>query len=334
MLKRLCSFLILFGFALASVTPAYADHCNEAKTIFGDNYTLAEGDSVECNLVVMGGNVSIEEGATIPGNVVVWGGDVEIAGTVEEDVTVMGGNVDLQSTAHIQGRLTTIGGSLSRDEGAQVDGGENRGLAPSRFVPNFSAELRPFEFLFNLLGQLFMIGFLTVGAAAVALFISVLLPDNLARVSAAIGEAPVMAGFLGMLSTVAIPMILGLVTLMTLFCLSPITLVGALMLGAASLLGWFAVGHFIGMRLLTTFAPQQVNPALATALGTVLITFSALFINLFPCIGWLFGFALSSIGLGAVILTRFGTQPYFNTPAPYSAPPSPPPAMVDETPPA
>jgi len=29
-----------------------------------------------------------------------------------------------------------------------------------------------------------------------------------------------------------------------------------------------------------------------------------------PCLGWLFGWIVGLAGLGAVVLTRFGTQPY------------------------
>jgi len=51
-----------------------------------------------------------------------------------------------------------------------------------------------------------------------------------------------------------------------------------------------------------------------------------------PCVGWVFPAIAGMVGLGAVILTRFGTQPYPQA-APFEAAP-PPPAPAVPAPPA
>jgi len=49
---------------------------------------------------------------------------------------------------------------------------------------------------------------------------------------------------------------------------------------------------------------------LSAALGTFVLNFVTNGIGFIPCIGWLVPFMVSMLGLGAVFLSRFGTQPY------------------------
>jgi hypothetical protein len=51
---------------------------------------------------------------------------------------------------------------------------------------------------------------------------------------------------------------------------------------------------------------------LAAALGVFIITFLS---RLPFCLGGIFGVMIGAIGLGAVLLTRFGTRPYPDQPA-------------------
>ncbi|MEN6482120.1 MAG: hypothetical protein ABFD29_08090, partial [Anaerolineaceae bacterium] len=41
-----------------------------------------------------------------------------------------------------------------------------------------------------------------------------------------------------------------------------------------------------------------------------ILTIIARLVAMIPCVGWLFGFVLAMIGLGAVVLTRFGVKNY------------------------
>ena len=50
-----------------------------------------------------------------------------------------------------------------------------------------------------------------------------------------------------------------------------------------------------------------------------------------PCVGWVAPVVLGAIGLGAVTLTRFGTQPYLPG-APTTPPSEPGPMLTDGTP--
>jgi hypothetical protein len=316
--------LALFVLPLTFVGPAYASSCNTAQSVFGDSYTLGKGQTLNSNLVVFGGNVTIEAGATVNCSVVVFGGNVEIAGAIDEDVTVIGGNVDLHSTAVVSGKLSTVGGSISRDEGATVQGGESQGFdqtwgSPRIYLP---ASLRIFDPVFLLIQSVFSIVFSAIAMGLLALLVVLFWPDQTARVSAAITTAPAASGGLGLLTLIAVPVLI-VVTAITL-CLLPFSFVGALIFAAAIIFGWMALGMLVGARLTAALKWHTLSPAVSAGIGTLLFTLVANIIGSVPCVGWVVPLMLAAIGLGAVTLTRFGTQPYLpNLPMRPTPPPAP-----------
>ena len=319
----LVSVLALFAFIvpLTFVGPAYASHCTSAQSVFGDSYTLGKGQTLNSNLVVFGGNATIEEGATVNCSVVVFGGNVEIAGTVDEDATIIGGNVDLRSTAVINGKLSTVGGSISRDEGAQIKGGESQGFdqtwgRPRIYLPT---PFRIFDPVFYLVQSVFSVVFSAIAMGLLALLVVLFWPDQTARVSAAITTAPGAAGGLGLLTLIAVPVLI-VVTAITL-CLLPFSFVGALIFAAAIIFGWMALGMLVGARLTAALKWHTLSPAVSAGIGTLLFTLAANIIGSVPCVGWVVPVMLAAIGLGAVTLTRFGTQPYLSS---LPMPPNPP----------
>ncbi len=346
MKRFLLTLLLAFGLLFASAAPAWADDGGGGKVIFGDNFTLKDGETIDGDLVVLGGNVTVEDGATVTGNLVVMGGNVELAGLVHRDTTVIGGSVSLRDTAVIEGALSTAGGSVSREEGAQVLGGEHQGFDVER--PRVPTAPSPFTAVLNLLGQTVWAGVLAVLAGVLALALMVFLPTQTTRVSAALAAAPLESGLLGFLTLLAVPVVM-LMALLTL-CLSPLTVVGSVLYGAAILFGWVALGHTLGTRTAQALKQYTINPVVWAAGGTFVLTlavnllgvmahFGDLLSNyggwpialMLGCVNFLLPLTLASLGMGAVMLTRFGSQPYFKAQpaAPTPTPPAPP---VIETP--
>jgi hypothetical protein len=65
-MKKIVSLLLAVFILPALFTgAAYANHCNTAQSVFGTNYTLTNGQTLNSNLVIFGGNATIEEGATV-----------------------------------------------------------------------------------------------------------------------------------------------------------------------------------------------------------------------------------------------------------------------------
>ena len=136
-------FLVLGLLILALLIPqtAQAAGPKDDKVIFGSNYTLAEGETLNGDLVVFGGNVTLERDSTVNGDVVAMGGRVSVDGTINGNLVAMGGYLEIKSHANINGEVTALGSSVERYEDAQISGN----IVTSDDIPfefNFPAQLQ------------------------------------------------------------------------------------------------------------------------------------------------------------------------------------------------
>jgi len=302
---------------LASAAPALAfeGRLPDGQVVFGEDFTLAAGETLDGDLVVFGGDVTLEEDSRVDGDVVVWGGDVEVAGVVEGQVAAFGGNVALLETAVIDGDLAVIGGQVSREEGARVRGQQvvnpwqaGRWSTWPMFIPTppdlpdplhglgMSARAA-FRFLWRGL-RLLLTAALMAGLAGL---VTVLWPQAAMRVGRACAQAPLPTFGMGLL-TVAV-----VAALLISICLTVIGLVAVVAVAVAAVFGWLALGILIGERLLEA---RSVHPFWPAALGAGLLTLLSGLLGLIPCVGWMGSFLIACVGLGAVVLTRFGMQDY------------------------
>jgi hypothetical protein len=128
----------------------------------------------------------------------------------------------------------------------------------------------------------------------------------------------VVSGLAGMLTAVAVPslivLLIPLSILLTLVCIGllgfPIMILLALGLVFGGLLGWVAVGTWLGVRLFGHGKDDHI--VRAAGLGTGLLTLIISVLGFIPFIigESLLAAAVIFIGLGAVALTQFGMKPY------------------------
>ncbi len=321
---------------LAVAVPAYAAGLRDDRVVFGDDVTVGEGEVLQGDVVVFDGNATILKDATVTGSVLVFGGNADLsegtvvenavavlggnahlAGRVEEDLIVAGGTARLEGTASVGGELVSLGGSVSRDPSAVVEGGvTERGPFPRIFI------WRGFEF------QVIGVVINAFVLAALALLVALFLPNHTARVAEAISRAPAMSGGMGLLTGVAAPILMVLMAIT--LCLIPLSVAGALVFAAALLMGWIGLGTLVGNRLGASFKWESLGPAGTAAVGTFLFTLVVQGLGLIPCLGWLVELAAWLVGLGAVVLTRFGRQAYLPTPTAPAPPAQPaPPAPLE-----
>ncbi|MGQ0600082.1 MAG: bactofilin family protein [Anaerolineales bacterium] len=346
-MKKLLIGLLLMTLLLAvGVSTVFASGLAD-RTIWGGNNVIQSGQTVSGNLTIFGGNTTIEDGARVTGDMTVMGGNTTLAGTVEGDVVVFGGSVDLQSTAVIEGNLIRSGGSVNGQEGYEVQGSEVTGFEGNfdqlpipiplpDFVDVPEARFSPVNYALTLLWEVFTAFGLAVVAGMLAIVVMLFMPDQTTRVTAAIGSTPMLSGLVGLLTLLAVPIVAVVIAIT--ICLSPLSLIGMLVYALALFFGWLAFGILFGDRLATALRWPFLSPVVSAALGTFIITLLVNGINLVPGVGGLFSFlawlVVASIGLGAVVLTRFGTRPYLSTPV--SGPPAPaaPPPPLPFEPPA
>lgn len=339
---RMISLVLVAVLVCLPIFPAAAsDGKVPGQFVFGQSFTLKNGQTMNGDLMVFGGSATIEEGATVDGNVVVFGGSLTIHGIVTHDAVIFGGTATLGTTAHIYGSLSALGSTLDRTEGALVDGQVNNGNihfgnGQNSYIPPAVAPVDPFASFMNFAINPFLSGVANVIGQSVilallAMLLMLFLAQRADRVAHAIIAQPLTAGGLGLLTLVAVPVILvalGLLSILiiTLIITVPLMVVVAMALGMALLFGWIAVGYEVGQRF-TKAIHQEWHPALSAGLGTFALTLIAASLTAIPvlnCIGWLLPFLLSVAALGGVLLTRFGTQTVLAPrDQPVSVPPKP-----------
>jgi hypothetical protein len=263
--------------------------------IFGDNYTLAAGQIADSSLVVFGGNVIVEAGASVANDLLVIGGNVEMDGSVGGNVVVIGGNLDLGPTAVVEGDLITPSGNVLRDPAAIVRGNQVTEVNMGEFR-NMRTHWGD-----RWLGSVWA-GLQTLGLLAAALLLVLFVPANLRRTADTIVARPAVSGGVGLLTLIVLPFAL-LITLIT--CIVPGLLLLVVIL--ACVYGWVALGLVLGNRLAEAFK-QEWSPLATALLGTLALSVLTAVLGWIPCVGWLAGIAAGSVGLGATILSRFGTE--------------------------
>lgn len=277
------------------------------RLVLGGTYTLAEGETLQGDLVIAGGSVTLETGSQVQGDILMMGGSLRADGLVSGEILALGGQVSLGENAIVEGSVNMLGGRLDRAAGSQVLGEQGftlpspvlPGLPENFSLPQLNAGISPLWKVFWILMRSFL-------WAAAALLVTLFLPRATRKVGQAISQQPVVAGGLGCLITMVAPVILFLIGITIIGI--PISLLAALVLVVAWFYGLIAVGLEVGTRLCGAFKQEWAMPVSA-AVGVFLLTIVInSFDALIPCVGWIFPVLVGVVGLGAVLLTRFGTR--------------------------
>jgi hypothetical protein len=336
--RRLFIWLVLLLTAglLLPITPVLADDDSppgdDGIVIWNEDYTLEEGERLNGNLVVFNGDVTLEADSRVEGSVIIWNGSVEAEGVVDEDVVVSGGDIYLGADAHVKGNVVcSLNCDMEREEGARVEGvfTEGNPLGDLHIERVYGIPLQmpsPHTFWVSGPGQAlrwalkFIRGVAAVlVVAAVAGLVALIWPHPTAQIGRTMIEAPWHSLGIGLLTVAAATMLIIVLTIT--ICLAPVAALAALALGAAGLFGWIGIGAVVGERLLqalnatasTRGGAHGIAPLWAAGLGTLVITLIGAGLSEAFCLaplGWLVISILGCLGLGAVVLTRFGTTAY------------------------
>lgn len=327
--------LLLTVWPVAALAASPEAPRGDDRIIAGGTFTLAAGETHYGSLLVLGGVVSLEEGSRLVGDIVILGGTVTVEGEITGSMIAIGGVVRLTATVLIQGDLIAPGSVVTRDPAAVVEGQIiTQFVAPQRpaspavppvpdvpsvpdvpALPSAPAAPAPLEALgvvFSPLVQGFWFLLRAMVFAALAVVVSVFMPAHIQHTRAALVGQPLVSGGLGLLVLLAlmpVAFFLGITIL-----LLPVAALLVLAVGVAVLFGWVALGDEIGQRVGLAFR-QTWSPAAQVGVGTFVLTFlagslGAVFVEFF---GALVTFLLAALGLGGVVLTRFGTRAYVSS---------------------
>jgi hypothetical protein len=258
---------------------------------------------VEGDLTAIGSRVIFDESAFVEGDAFLIGEMVEVRGQIEGDLQLSGATAVLANSARIGGEiedcLETSG--LVRDERMDASA-----LIPCK-VPPEGNSVSPVLAL--VVGSVFLTG---LTALAVTIF-----PYQISQIEAAIRRRSgrtlgfglaLLAIFIGL--TGAVLLALAFVQPL-LLVLIPIYLVFVLVMGFASLAGSITLSIILGDWLLKRLGNAHPLPLLSALLGALLLLLPVTVLAALPATGTISFFltvAISAIGLGAALDTRFGTR--------------------------
>lgn len=351
MKKNIKSLIVLLALLLipTSAVLAQSPNSNGDIFLFGQNYTLESGETLDGNVAVIGGNIVIEKDAVVNGDTVLVGGNLKMDGsaggdvvlvggnltvsdTVDGNVVVVGGQILLTETAVVEGDVTTMGGQIKKEPGAEIKGNTVNNAPPvelpevpevpsvpsvpnSPSVPSVEVNTNPLWEAAGVLGR-------AIALALIGMLLTLFLQPQLDRAASSAMQQPMLAGGFGLLTLLLGPV--AIVILAVTILLIPVALIAALILPLAWLFGMIALGQEVGDRFAKA-VNQTWAPVLATGLGTFLLVLVTGVVGMIPCVGWLPSFLVTLLAVGTTAMTFFGTR---------SAPGQLPPAPVEIIPPA
>jgi hypothetical protein len=300
---------------LLMATPLLADGPDGDVVIWGDNYTLPAGQTIEGDLLVYGGNVVLESDSRVERNVTLFGGELDAAGRIDGDVTVWGGNATIRASATVRGQVMSIGGKITREEGADIRGEEWEGLpfrTPRLPVPPSTPVIRQYRdwesrWLSNV-SNVFRSTFGMIVLVVLGILVVVFIPQHTETVAETIVKAPLQSALTGVVAWIAVPVVA--IVLAITICLSPVAALWLLVGGVALLFGWIAAGLLLGVRVLRAITKSEPNPVAAVAVGVLILSL----LSFVPCVGTLMAVVVLTWSMGAVAYSFFGTRSYDEPP--------------------
>jgi hypothetical protein len=255
---------------------------------FGGTVVIGPGEVLCGDLTSFGGTVEIE--GEIRGNVTAFGGSVIIGGDVNGDIRLYGGNVVLRNGSQVHGNVDLYGGSEQREKNTLL-------------VGSTIDHTRHFWW-FNGIGEFSFPLWPILAWVALGMILIKLLPEHVMFVRTTAATKKRRSIIIGLLSVLLAPAVL--VILIALILPIPLAIILVLGLVAAWALGTVAIGWIVGEHIIRAVAPQH-----NTRLMQVVVGLAALeLLGSLPYIGWLISVGAGLLGLGAVLLSRFGTRLY------------------------
>jgi hypothetical protein len=249
------------------------------------------------NVVKIGSDVTIEEGTKVH-NVLVIGGQVTVDGVVENNIAALGGSVVLTRTAVVRGNVFALGGIVVRGRGAEVHGNVteiNADDISSAIANALSEEWEGWSWIFAIVSVAIFLGVLLLTVITVFL-----IPKPVRLIASAVKGKPFKATVWGLA---------GLVLVVPLAVLLAVSVVGIVLIPlemaivlCAVLIGFISVSQLVGQKLFTILKKQDQSLMRETIWGLIILWL----IGWIPYVGWMVKVCAIVLGLGGVLLTRFG----------------------------
>ncbi|HSQ15554.1 MAG TPA: hypothetical protein VLQ94_04530, partial [Candidatus Binatia bacterium] len=254
------------------------------------------------DVVAIRGNVRIGAGSSSRQVTAVLGSvELEPGATVEREVVAVGGNVHVASGAHVGNDAVSIGGEVSIDQGGTVDGQEVSVSVPGvgsliGLASPGPAATKGTSFGWRITQAIakFVVFFL------LALLLRAVAPARLDRVTASLTRAPLRDVLVGLLGTIAMPVLTVLLAVTIVgILLIPVQLIAILI---AAVLGYSALALLVGRAI--PIGERKADTVIQLAIGTGIVVL----VSEIPIVGVMAMISAWLLVFGAVLRSR-GGQP-------------------------
>ncbi len=251
------------------------------------------------DVVVFGGIGEVE--GRVNGSVVVFGGSAKVSGLVNGDVVVFGGSANIESTAKVNGDVVVIGGVLNREDGSMVEGdvvvlgGGNLSPGDELITPDLGMITRGFHLTA-------IMTWLVLGFIITLLFTRPV--ENTVKYAIDRPIQSLLSGFLFHVASLLICVILTVILIGI-----PLAFLGAIIWLLISVFGTVVGFVLMGRLVWDKFRKGYANILLILMTGILIMGI----IRFVPfLIGWTIWQLWGMAGIGATVLSRFGSnKPWF-----------------------
>ncbi len=277
----------------------------------GPALVLGEGSVARRQLVAVGRDLEVRGEAS--SDVAAFDGSVHVTGTVAGDVIVLGGSVELAPTARVEGDVFALGGTVETAPGATIAG---RAVSYPTASSAWITLLEGPAIGLSAASPLVLGGKLALLASwlALAMVFFAASGRNVLSTSAGVAAEPLRSFVAGLVGVIA------LVLTAVLFSAFAAALVGVPLLVLAVMLAlvlklwgmvavFHATGDWVSRRVL-----RRTPRALTAATVGLLVLGTLKFV---PYLGvWVWS-AATFLGVGATLITKFGSREPWFAPAAY-----------------
>ena len=279
------------------------------QLIIARNFSIPPGCILEGDIVAVGANIALSPEAMTKGNILLIGSSLESKGIIHGDVNLLAGSAVLRDGSILNGDINQLFNHVILDQKAQVIGAINSISFPGIPTERITGLITFISNRFNPQNWLKW-GIIQVTATSfLALIAGIWLKKRMVLMNRQIQSQPLLSWGAGVMALAIVP-IVSIILIITL-CLSPLGLFMLVAFAFFYLAGWIALGISSGAILQAWFKTQWPFE-LQAFLGAFILGLATTLIGWIPCLGWMLNILLGCIGLGSVILTRFGSQ--FNNP--------------------
>jgi hypothetical protein len=251
------------------------------------------------NVVKIGSDINIEEGTKVRNVVALWG-QITVDGFVENHVIAVGGSVVLTGTAVVGGNVMSLGGVVVRGKGSEIHGSttEINSDDVSAAISNaLSDEWEGWSWIFAIVSVSIFIGVLIL-----TLLVVYFIPKPVRVIANAVRNLTFKVIIWGLV---------GLILIVPLAILLAVSVIGIVLIPlemtivlCAVILGFIAVSQLVGEKLFSVLKRHDHNIVRETIWGLIILWV----IGWIPYVGWMLKVFAIVLGLGGVLVTRFGTS--------------------------